>query len=71
VSPSEYHNLAVEVADAFAKVPGLRFKVWFLDDAAREAGGIYLFEDEQTLNTFLASVLAKVVGTHRPSATPH
>src|SRR5437899_1402166 len=47
VSPAEYRNLAAGVADAFAQVPGLRWKVWFLDDQAREAGGIYLFEDEQ------------------------
>jgi len=64
VSPAEYKTLAAGVAEAFAHVPGLRWKVWFLDDATREAGGIYLFEDEQALNTFLASDLGKVVGTH-------
>lgn len=64
VSPSEYQNIATTVADAFAKVPGLRWKVWFLNEQRREAGGIYLFEDQRAFDAFAASDLAKTVATH-------
>src|SRR5690349_14202007 len=64
VSPAEYRTLATGIADAVAQVPGLRWKVWFLNEAAQEAGGIYLFEDERALGAFLAGDLAKTVATH-------
>ena len=64
VSSTEYKNIATSVADAFAQVPGLRWKVWFLNEQRREAGGIYLFEDQQALDAFAASDLAKTVATH-------
>ncbi len=64
VPTGEYKNLAASVADAFAQVPGLRWKVWFLNEQRREAGGIYLFDDQRALDAFAASDLAKAVGTN-------
>jgi hypothetical protein len=64
VSTAEYRAIATSVADAFAQVPGLRWKVWFLDEHSKEAGGIYLFEDERALDGFIAGDLAKTVATH-------
>ena len=64
VAPSEYDAICHSVADAFAKVPGLRWKLWFQDAGRREAGGIYLFENQPALDAFLASDLAKTVATH-------
>lgn len=43
------------VADAFAEVPGLRWKTWLLDERRQEAGGIYLFEDDAALENFMYS----------------
>lgn len=64
VSTGEYKNIATSVADAFAQVPGLRWKLWILNEERREAGGIYLFEDQQALDAFTASALAKGVVTN-------
>jgi hypothetical protein len=64
VTPAEYRAFAAGVADTVAQVPGLRWKVWFLDENAREAGGIYLFEDERTLNDYLSGDIVKTVRTH-------
>jgi len=64
VATSEYQAMCQSVAQAFAAVPGLRWKIWVLNDSEKEAGGIYLFESEQALNDFLAGPLAAVVKTH-------
>jgi hypothetical protein len=64
VTPAEYKLIAASVANAFAEVPGLRWKVWILNEAQREAGGVYLFEDQRALDNFMHGDLAKVVATH-------
>ena len=57
VSPAEYEKTVTPMADAFAGVEGLRWKVWLLNQEEREAGGIYLFEDESSRAAFLAGPL--------------
>jgi len=64
VPTADYRAMTTSVADAFAKVPGLRWKVWILNEERREAGGIYLFEDQHALDAFAASDLARNVATH-------
>jgi len=44
-------------APVIADVPGLHWKVWLMEDGRREAGGLYLFEDEATANAFVAGPL--------------
>ncbi|MBI4236126.1 MAG: YdhR family protein [Chloroflexi bacterium] len=39
----------------FLGVPGLRFKAWFIDEAAREFGALYVFASRQALDAYLAS----------------
>jgi hypothetical protein len=63
-STPEYQSLCQSVAQAFAAVPGLRWKIWVLNDREKEAGGIYLFEREQALNDFLSGPLATQVKSH-------
>ena len=63
-SVPEYENLCQSVAQAFAGVSGLRWKIWLLNDREQAAGGIYLFENEQALNDFLSSPLAAQVQSH-------
>lgn len=41
----------------FREVPGLVQKVYLWDDGAEEISGLYLFEDGQRLDEFLASEL--------------
>ena len=63
-STPEYESLCRSVAQVFAGVPGLRWKIWILNDREKEAGGIYLFESEQALNNYLSSPLAAQVKSH-------
>ena len=55
VSPAEYRKIADSVAQAIADAPGLVWKVWLLNEQDGEAGGIYLFQDEQSLSAYLSS----------------
>jgi hypothetical protein len=52
-----------ELAPAFAAVPGLVSKVW-LHGEGDARGGVYLWEDKAAYEAFLASDLAKAVGSH-------
>jgi hypothetical protein len=55
VSVAEYHETCNDFAPAFADVPGLLWKVWLLNEAEGEAGGIYLFSSDESLQSYLAS----------------
>jgi hypothetical protein len=50
---AEYQKLADSVAHAFLDVPGLRWKIWLLNPATQEAGGIYLFDGQASLDAYL------------------
>ena len=64
VTRPEYEQAAVSLAGAFAEVPGLRWKVWIMNEADNEAGGIYLFDDDAALQDYLAGPLAEQVKSH-------
>lgn len=64
VTRAEYEQAAASMAADFAKVAGLRWKVWILNEAESEAGGIYLFDDEASMQAFLAGPLAAGVSNH-------
>jgi len=53
VPVAEYQKMADSVAHAFVDVPGLRWKIWLLSPAAGEAGGIYLFDSQASLDAYL------------------
>ena len=61
VDLEEYQQMASQLAQAFADVPGCVWKVWLVDDAKKEAGAVYLFEDDQSLQNFKASPLVASV----------
>ena len=64
VSKEEYEQAVSPLADKFAEVPGLKWKVWILNGEKSEAGGIYMFENQASLDEFLAGPLAKTVTSH-------
>jgi hypothetical protein len=64
VSIAEYQSLCQSLAETFAAIPGLHWKVWTLNEAAREAGGVYLFESEQALNAYLTGPLGAQMWSH-------
>ncbi len=64
VSPSELAEAFAPMAGDIAKVDGLRWKVWSLNEAESEFGGIYLFDDEASTNAFLAGPIVAQLGQH-------
>jgi putative monooxygenase ydhR len=52
----EYSDLARRIAD----VPGLICKVWTENRATGEAGGIYLFADETSLDAYLEGKIERM-----------
>ena len=64
VTKEEYEQAVSPLADKFANVPGLKWKVWILNVEKSEAGGIYMFENQASLDEFLAGPLAKTVTSH-------
>ena len=64
VTKKEYEQAVSPLADKFANVPGLKWKIWILNAEKSEAGGIYMFENQASLDEFLAGSLAKTVTGH-------
>jgi len=64
VSPAEYEQAVSPLASEIAAVAGLRWKVWIMNDAESEAGGIYLFDDEAAVNAYLEGPIAAQVTSH-------
>ena len=64
VTTGEYEELVSAMAESFAKVPGLVWKIWILNETQSEAGGIYLFDSEASLQSFLDGPLAAQVKSH-------
>ncbi len=64
ISRAEYEQTATSLATEFAAVDGLRWKIWLMNEGGSEAGGIYLFDDESSLQAFLAGPLAAQVQSH-------
>ena len=63
VPAAQYQNIVDSVAQAFPEVPGLKWKIWLLNPAAEEAGGIYLFDGQESLNAYLnGRLVAKLRG---------
>jgi hypothetical protein len=52
------------VAAEIATVPGLRWKVWVVNEAEGEGGGLYLFEDEASLHAYLEGPIVAVLKSH-------
>ena len=63
VPVSEYEDLARSVAQAFAELPGLAWKIWLLNEATLEAGGIYQFDNQASLDAFLNGPLVAQMKT--------
>jgi Putative mono-oxygenase ydhR len=51
-----------ESVDAFADVPGLRFKAWFSDEATERWGAVYLWESREAAAQELPSRARELIG---------
>jgi putative monooxygenase ydhR len=52
------------LAQPIADTPGLRWKVWLMNGAERQGGGIYLFDDEPSVQAYLAGPIIGGLKTH-------
>ena len=52
------------VATEVAKVPGLRWKVWLINEAESSGGGCYLFDDEASLLDYLGGPVIAALKSH-------
>ena len=64
VSRQEFEGMVAELADAFANVPGCLWKIWLIKEETKEAGAVYLFQDDEALQNFKASPLVGSVLSH-------
>ncbi len=64
VSRGEYEQAVSSLAREIAVVAGLRWKVWIMNEAESEAGGIYLFDDEASVNAYLEGPIVAQVTSH-------
>lgn len=53
VSRSELEQAWLPAAQPIAETPGLRWKVWLMNETQHECGGIYLFDDDASMQAFL------------------
>jgi hypothetical protein len=61
VPAKDYEQACLPAAQPIADTPGLRWKVWLMDEANHEAGGIYLFDDEKSVQAFLDGPIVAAV----------
>lgn len=64
VTREEYENIVSPLADAYAAVPGCSWKIWLMNEKDSEAGGIYLFTEEASVEKFKGSQLVSDVLSH-------
>mgnify|MGYP003571987796 CR=1 FL=1 len=59
------------MADTYAALPGLRWKIWIIDEDEKRFGAVYLFEDAEARTAYLESELAAGVASHPAFSDPH
>jgi len=64
VTREEFEKMTGQLGQAFADVPGCIWKIWLIDDEKKEAGAVYLFENDDALQNFKASPLVASVLSH-------
>ena len=64
VTPSELAEAFAPLAEPIAEVPGLRWKIWSLNDATSEFAGIYLFDDDESVQAYLEGPIIAGVSKH-------
>jgi hypothetical protein len=60
---AEYERENLPYAQPIADIPGLLWKIWIINEAQSEAGGIYLFDDYAAVQAFLdGPIIAEMKG---------
>jgi hypothetical protein len=64
VAASDLKAAFAGLANDIAAVPGLRWKVWILNEQESEAGGIYLFESKESVQAYLEGPIVAGIQAH-------
>jgi hypothetical protein len=64
VTPAELAEAFGPLAEPIAAVPGLRWKIWSLNASTSEFAGIYLFDDEESVQAYLEGPIVAGVQNH-------
>ncbi len=59
-----YVEAVTPLASEIAQTPGLLWKVWLMNEAECEAGGIYWFNDAESLNAYLEGPIVAGIASH-------
>lgn len=57
---AEYEAANLPAAPQFAEFPGLRWKIWLMNEAEQEGGGIVLFDDAASRQAYINLVQSVV-----------
>jgi len=68
LTKAELQEAWLPAAEPISQVNGLRWKVWLMSEDRREAGGIYLFEDETAVKEFVTGPMVAALSAD-PSLT--
>jgi hypothetical protein len=71
VSDADFAKANQEFAKMMAAVPGLLAEVWLKNADEKVYGGVYLWQDREACESFLASVLWNSVPHRHVSDGPH
>ena len=63
-SLTDFTAMVTPLAEPISGVPGLVWKIWLMNEAAKEAGGIYLFESRDAAQAFVNSQGVKDFASH-------
>jgi dsDNA-binding SOS-regulon protein len=64
ISTAEFKRQMLDNAPRLAAVKGLKWKIWSMDEAKREASGYYLFENEEAMENYLNRVFLVGMGNN-------
>ena len=64
VSAAELGQSLAALAGDIAQVEGLRWKIWLMNEAASQAGGLYFFEGEASANAYLTGPIVAGFAQH-------
>ena len=61
IPAADFSRALLPAAQPIADSPGLVWKIWLMNEADNEAGGIYLFDDEAAVNRFLGGPIVSAL----------
>ena len=64
VPRADYEQAVAPLASGIAAVAGLGWKIWIINEAESEAGGIMLFDDGASLKAYLDGPIVAQITSH-------